>query len=95
MRATLNALFGIGAADSSSGRRLGFGELFMKRAFQTTSVTQQMRRTRDGPALAKCLGPFDLIMMGIGGIVGAGVFVLTGVAAQKHAGCAPPLRRAL
>ena len=60
----------------------------MKRAFETTSVAQQLKRVKrpGGVALSKCLGPFDLIMMGIGGIVGAGVFVLTGVAAREHAG---------
>ena len=40
----------------------------------------------NGSQLAKVLGPFDLIMLGIGGIIGAGVFVLTGVAARQHAG---------
>ncbi len=39
-----------------------------------------------GVELAKVLGPFDLVMLGIGGIIGAGVFVLTGVAARQHAG---------
>ena len=31
--------------------------------------------------LAKVLGPFDLILMGIGAIVGTGIFVLTGTGA--------------
>ena len=87
MRAAISALVGGGPPGS---KQLGFGELFMKRAFHTSSVTQQMGRSRNsGVALRKCLGPFELIMMGIGGIVGAGVFVLTGVAAREHAGCAP------
>ena len=95
MMAKVKAQFGIGLP--SNGRRLTFGELFMKRAFQTSSVSQQLRRTRnaEGAALRKCLGPFDLIMMGIGGIVGAGVFVLTGVAAREHAGCAQVLGQGL
>lgn len=32
------------------------------------------------------LGAFDLVLLGIGGIIGAGVFVLTGVAAHDKAG---------
>ncbi|WP_374717942.1 amino acid permease [Neobacillus sp.] len=36
--------------------------------------------------LKKDLGAFDLTMLGIGAIVGTGIFVLTGVAAAIHAG---------
>ena len=42
--------------------------------------------TGEGQGLRQCLGAFDLILLGIGAIVGAGVFVLTGVAAHDHAG---------
>jgi APA family basic amino acid/polyamine antiporter len=37
-------------------------------------------------SLKRALGPLDLIMLGIGGIIGTGIFVLTGVAAVDHAG---------
>jgi APA family basic amino acid/polyamine antiporter len=36
--------------------------------------------------LRRALGPIHLIMLGIGGIVGAGIFVITGHAAAEHAG---------
>jgi len=36
--------------------------------------------------LHRCLTAFDLTLLGIGAIVGAGIFVLTGVAAAKYAG---------
>lgn len=36
--------------------------------------------------LKKVLGPVDLVMLGIGAIIGAGIFVLTGIAAANHAG---------
>ena len=39
-----------------------------------------------GESLKKELTAFDLIFFGIGGVIGAGVFVLTGAAAQEHAG---------
>src|ERR1700683_3140695 len=36
--------------------------------------------------LKRALGAFDLTLLGIGAIVGAGIFVLTGVAAAEYAG---------
>jgi APA family basic amino acid/polyamine antiporter len=36
--------------------------------------------------LKKTLSSVDLIMLGIGAIIGTGIFVLTGQAAGKHAG---------
>ncbi len=36
--------------------------------------------------LHRTLGPVDLVMLGIGAIIGTGIFVLTGVAAVDHAG---------
>jgi basic amino acid/polyamine antiporter, APA family len=40
----------------------------------------------EGPRLAKTLGPFSITAMGIGAIIGAGIFVLTGTAAAHFAG---------
>ena len=36
--------------------------------------------------LKRCLGAFDLTMLGIGCIIGTGIFVLTGVVAAQHSG---------
>ena len=36
--------------------------------------------------LAKCLTAFDLTFLGVGAIIGAGIFILTGTVAAKHAG---------
>ncbi len=41
--------------------------------------------------LKRVLGPFHLVMLGIGAIIGAGIFVLTGQAAAQHAGPAVAL----
>ena len=44
---------------------------------------------RDGAshsALEKTLTAFDLVMLGLGGIIGAGTFVLTGIVAAKYSG---------
>ena len=37
-------------------------------------------------SLNRVLGALDLTMLGVGAIIGTGVFVLTGVAAAKYAG---------
>lgn len=59
----------------------------------TTPAAQRWRRrlpdtaTTDGaPKLARRLGRIDLTAMGVGTIVGAGIFVITGVAAAEKAG---------
>ncbi|MDI6631703.1 MAG: amino acid permease [Thermoanaerobacteraceae bacterium] len=36
--------------------------------------------------MARALGPFDLVALGIGAIIGTGIFVITGVAAAQYAG---------
>src|SRR5216110_2033188 len=43
----------------------------------------------------RALGPLNLITLGIGAIIGAGIFVLTGQAAALHAGPAVPISMAL
>jgi APA family basic amino acid/polyamine antiporter len=45
--------------------------------------------------LRRALGPLNLITLGIGAIIGAGIFVLTGQAAALHAGPAVPISMAL
>ena len=41
---------------------------------------------KDGPTLLRELNAFDLTVLGVGGIVGAGIFVVSGEAAYKYAG---------
>ncbi|TQK54087.1 amino acid/polyamine/organocation transporter (APC superfamily) [Brevibacillus sp. AG162] len=51
------------------------------------SVAQMLEQVdRNESSLKKSLGAFDLTMLGIGAIMGTGIFVLTGVAAALHAG---------
>jgi len=40
----------------------------------------------EGHQLSRALGPFSITAMGIGAIIGAGIFVLTGTAAAQYAG---------
>lgn len=39
-----------------------------------------------GSGLKRCLGAFDLTLLGIGAIIGTGIFVLTGIAAATQSG---------
>lgn len=41
---------------------------------------------KHGGELKRTLGAFELTMMGVGVIIGSGIFVITGVAAAEHAG---------
>jgi APA family basic amino acid/polyamine antiporter len=48
-----------------------------------------------GTSLKRALGPFNLVTLGIGAIIGAGIFVLTGQAAALYAGPAVPISMAV
>ncbi len=43
-------------------------------------------RDDEEKSLKKCLSAWDLILLGLGWIIGAGIFVITGVAAHSKAG---------
>ena len=51
--------------------------LFATKPIEAVDAAQPMRRV---------LGAVDLTMLGIGAIIGTGIFVLTGQAAAAHAG---------
>ena len=40
----------------------------------------------EGPRLQRTLGPVGLTAIGIGAVIGGGIFVITGQAAAEHAG---------
>lgn len=55
--------------------------------FRTKTVEQSIQDTEEPEhQLRKALGPLDLIVFGIGVIIGTGIFVLTGKAAAQYAG---------
>lgn len=55
---------------------------FAKSFFRTKKVEDIIKDSEDSKRkLKRVLGPFDLFMLGIGGIIGAGVFALIGTAA--------------
>lgn len=57
-------------------------DLFRKKSIELLIESANKKNA----SLRKALGAFDLTMLGIGAIIGTGIFVLTGVAAAKHAG---------
>jgi APA family basic amino acid/polyamine antiporter len=60
--------------------------------FRTKSVEQSIEDTKDETnGLRRTLGPIDLVVFGVGVIIGTGIFVLTGEAAGTRAGPAVAL----
>ena len=51
--------------------------------FDRVKPLNAILRTAEKKSLHRSLGPFQLIMLGIGAIIGTGIFVLTAQAAQK------------
>lgn len=58
----------------------------MGQLFATKSVDKLQADAEHGGGLKRALGAFDLVMLGIGAIIGTGIFVLTGTAAANNAG---------
>src|SRR6266478_1935120 len=57
----------------------------------TKSIAELHEQEASGNQLRRALTATQLTLLGIGGIIGTGIFVLTGVAAADHAGPALPL----
>ena len=60
------------------------GGLFARMALRKT--VEQVQRETQTSELKRTLGPWNLLFLGIGCIIGAGIFVRTGNAAALHAG---------
>ncbi len=60
----------------------------MKNLFAVKPLSRLLQEAENEgeSGLKRTLGPLNLITLGIGAIIGAGIFVLTGQAAAKHAG---------
>jgi APA family basic amino acid/polyamine antiporter len=52
----------------------------------TKKSVAELRAEADRGTLRRSLGPLNLTALGIGSIIGTGIFVLTGAAASQHAG---------
>jgi len=58
----------------------GSGRLFIKKSIE------QIQRESESHSLKRTLGPWNLVFLGIGCIIGAGIYVMTGNAAANFAG---------
>lgn len=54
--------------------------------WRTKSIKDFMQEGRDNEKLKRSIGTPELIALGVGAIIGSGIFVLTGVAAANYAG---------
>ena len=54
--------------------------------FRRKSVTDLQEEARTDHSLKRALGALNLTMLGIGAIIGTGIFVLTGTVAAENAG---------
>jgi len=66
--------------DSAGHKRNGLGRLFIRKS------VEQMHAEHEQGELKKSLGALNLVLLGIGCIIGTGIFVLTGRAAAEFAG---------
>jgi len=60
----------------------------MSHLFATKPIDMLMNEATEGGehSLRRALGPVNLVTLGVGAIIGAGIFVFTGTAASQHAG---------
>ena len=54
--------------------------------FQTKSIESLRKEATGEVGLNRSLGKLNLVSLGVGAIIGAGIFVLTGQAAAQYAG---------
>ena len=55
-------------------------------SLSTTKSIADLQAEAGKPTLRRALGPFNLTALGIGSVIGTGIFVLTGTAASQNAG---------
>ena len=60
--------------------------------FRRKSITELQQQAATDTSLKRVLGPLNLTMLGIGAIIGTGIFVLTGTVAAQNAGPAVACR---
>jgi APA family basic amino acid/polyamine antiporter len=58
----------------------------MSEAPELAGLSQPISAVAEAHELKRALGPVNLILIGIGSIIGAGIFVIAGTAAAEHAG---------
>src|SRR5215204_276459 len=67
--------------DAAAGRAVSMGM-----TLTTTRSIADLQAEAERPSLRRVLGPLNLTALGIGSVIGTGIFVLTGTAASQNAG---------
>src|SRR6201993_2017173 len=62
------------------------GPMFWKQLFARKSLETLQSEEKGEHRLRRILGPVQLTALGVGAIIGAGIFILTGVAAHDRTG---------
>ncbi|SFG52339.1 amino acid permease [Sporolactobacillus nakayamae] len=57
-----------------------------RRLFRKKSMEYTINQARGESGLQKAMGAFDLTMLGVGAVIGTGIFVMTGIVAANNAG---------
>uniref|UniRef100_A0A0E0MCM1 Cationic amino acid transporter C-terminal domain-containing protein n=1 Tax=Oryza punctata TaxID=4537 RepID=A0A0E0MCM1_ORYPU len=85
---TTDSTAGVGDGTGSFSSLRAYGRALARRACAATSPGEEMSRVRarSGAHMARKLRWHDLVGLGLGGMVGAGVFVTTGRATRLYAG---------
>ena len=67
---------------------MGFRSFLLRHQnlFQTKSISKQLECSKGEYGLKKVLTPFELTLLGVGAIIGTGIFVITGVVAADYSG---------
>src|SRR5512147_25102 len=55
-------------------------------SYTARKPVHELKQDGESTTLHRALGPWNLIALGIGAIIGAGIFVITGTAAAQYAG---------
>nr|ACI90399.1 cationic amino acid transporter-like protein [Philodina roseola] len=61
-------------------------KIFVRRLIKTKSIAQLQEEAHEDNSFKRTLGPFQLLMLGVGSIIGTGIFVLSGQTAANFAG---------
>lgn len=65
---------------------MGLQNLFMSKLFLTKPIAQLIAESKTDQGMRKSLSALNLTTLGVGAVIGAGIFVLTGQAAAQYAG---------
>ncbi|MEN6609557.1 MAG: amino acid permease [Methanoregulaceae archaeon] len=58
----------------------------MSTMFRTKTIAELMEHCEGESGLRRVIQPWELLLLGIGGIIGTGIFVITGMAAANYSG---------